>query len=125
MFTKISRKSAEVLYDAFIRSLLEYSDVLLCNAAQDSLELLNQVHKRTDRIVSGVTRGTSSESIFSELGGETLETRRNNRMMLLYTDIMHGRAPQYLKDHVPETVKDRTRGTYALRNNSKPFPSGH
>jgi len=114
---KLSRHTLDILYKAYIRSILEYADILFGNATQDNLDKLNKVHKRGGKIVSGAIRGTSSEVIFNELAWETLDTRRDRRKLILYSDIVHNRAPPYLQPHIPQTVQERTQGRYQLRNN--------
>jgi hypothetical protein len=115
---KLSRKSLDLLYTTFVRSILEYCDVLFCNSTLANLEQLDNIQKRAGRIVSGAIRGTSSVSLYNELSWENLKSRRDNRMLVLYSDIIHERAPPYLNEHLPETVEARTGGRYNLRNNN-------
>lgn len=114
---KLSRRTLDILYKAYVRSILEYADILFCNTTQDNLDKLDKVHKRAGKIVSGAIRGTSSETIYHELSWESLDTRREKRKLLLYSDIMHNRAPPYLQEHIPQTVQERTHGRYNLRTN--------
>lgn len=99
-----------------MRSTIEYSDVLLCNASGEILDCLDKVHKRAARIVSGAIRGTHSDVLYNELSWQTLASRREERMLMLYSDIVHGRAPDYLSELLPQTVSMRTGGRYNLRN---------
>ena len=39
-------------------------------------------------------------------------------MTILYSDIIHHRAPSYLLPHIPETVENRVQARYPLRNRS-------
>ena len=64
---KITRKGLEQLYFAYIRSLLEYGDVVFSNAAQNDLNKLDKIHKRGAKIVAGGIRGVSSAVLFDEL----------------------------------------------------------
>ena len=114
----LSRHTLDILYKTYVRSILEYSDILFCNSTQDNLDKLNKVQKRAGKIVSGAIRGISSDVLFSELSWETLESRRDKRMLTLYSDITHDRAPSYLNTHIPQTVQERTQGRYNLRNNN-------
>ena len=63
-------------------------------------------------------RGTSSNKIYTELSWESLQSRRENKMILLYSDILHERSPSYLKPISPQTVKETSQGRYNLQNNS-------
>ena len=76
---KITRKGLEQLYFAYIRSLLEYSDVVFANAAQNVLNNLNKI--------SGI-RGVSSAVLFDELSGNTLAERRKNDQIFMFLDIV-------------------------------------
>lgn len=89
---------------------------LVCNTSQANLDTLNKVQKRAGKIVSGAIRGISSDTLYNELSWETLDARREKRMMILYSDIVHNRAPSYLHSHIPQTVQERTQGRYNLRN---------
>jgi len=114
----LNRRTLDTLYKSYVRSVLEYADIVLCNSTQDNLDKLNKVQKRAGKIVSGAIRGTSSETIYNELSWETLETRREKRMLVFYSDIIHNRAPPYLQSHIPQTVQERTQGRYNLRTNN-------
>ncbi len=93
---KLSRVTLDTLYKAYVRSILEYADLLFCNTSQDNLDNLNKVQKRAGKIVSGAIRGTSSDTLYNELSWETLDARRDKRMLVSYSDIVHNRAPSYL-----------------------------
>ena len=115
---KLSRNSLEILYFTFVRSVLEYSNELFSNATKENLELFDKIQKRAGKIVSGAIRGTSSIKIYTELSWESLQSRRENKMIILYSDILHDRTPSYLKPIIPQTVKETSQGRYNLRNNS-------
>ena len=68
--------------------------------------------------MSGATRCTSSDAIYEELSWQRLSDRRQNCMTILYSDIIHHRAPSYLLPHIPETVENRVQARYPLRNRS-------
>ena len=65
------------MYFAYIRPLLEYSDVVWDNCSLESKKLLDAVHVEAARIVTGATKLCSIERLFMELGWESLQTRRN------------------------------------------------
>ena len=88
---KLSRNSCEILYFTFVRSVLEYSNELFSNATKENLELFDKIQKRAGKIVSGAIRGTSSIKIYTELSWESLQSRRENKMIILYSDILHDR----------------------------------
>ena len=110
----VNRKTLEILYKWFIRPGLEYSDIVFDNCTKEEQAHIESVHKRAGRIISGAIRGTSSNVIFTELGWENMQHRRQLHKCLFYHNIINGNAPQYLIDDLPGHVRDRTR--YNLRN---------
>ena len=113
---KITRKGLEQLYFAYIRSLLEYGDVVFANAAQNDLNKLDKIHKRGAKIVAGGIRGVSSAVLFDELSWDTLPERRNNRKLFMFSDIVHHHTPTYLHELLPNSVHTRSGNRYNLRN---------
>ena len=111
---RVSRKSLEKMYFAYIRPLLEYSDVVWDNCSLESKKLLDAVHVEAARIATGATKLCSIERLFMELGWELLQTRRNKHKLTTFYKIMHGLAPTYLSDLIPPIVGQSN--NYALRN---------
>ena len=52
--------------------------------------------------------------LLTDLGWETLQSRRNKHKLVLLYKILHGLAPDYLSELVPPLVQETT--TYNLRN---------
>ena len=111
---KIDRHSLNILYTTFIRPTLEYGDVLLCNLTENQKYQIEMVQKRAGRIVSGATRGVTRNTIYSELGWESLEKRRERHCILYFHKILHGQTPAFLSDLLPGYVFERV--SYNLRN---------
>ena len=118
MSHKLSRKSLETMYFSYVRSILEYADILFCNTSQENLKQIDTMQKRAGKIVSGAMRCTSSDAIYEELSWQRLSDRRQNRMTILYSNKIHHRAPSYLLPHIPENVENRVQARYPLRNRS-------
>ena len=110
----VNRKTLEILYKSFIRPGLVYSDIVFDNCTKEEQAHIESLHKRAGRIISGAIRGTSSNAIFTELGWENMQHRRQQHKCLFYHDNINGNAPQYLIDDLPGHARDRTR--YNLRN---------
>ena len=89
---KLSRNSLEILYFTFVRSVLEYSNELFSNATKEDLKLFDKIQKRAGKLVSGAIRGTSSIKIYTKLSWESLQSRRENKMIILYCDILYDRT---------------------------------
>ena len=111
---KIDRHSLNILYTTFVRPTLEYGDVLLCNLTENQKYNVEMVQKRAGRIVSGATRGVSRNVIYSELGWESLEKRRERHCILYLYKILHGQTPAFLSELLPGYVFERV--PYNLRN---------
>ena len=111
---KLDRKTLEVMYKSFIRPVIEYGDVLLSNITDGQAYKLECVQKRCARVVCGGIRGTSRHVLYEELGWESLGSRREKHRLFMLHKIIHGNAPNYLKEIVPDIVSKRT--NYSLRN---------
>ena len=77
-----------------------------------------RIQKRDGKIVSGAIKGTAYATILSELGWESLQARLERRKLILFADIVHGNAPNYLQQDLPPSVQLRTQNRYQLRNRS-------
>ena len=115
---KLSRKSLEAMYFSYVRSILEYADIVFCNTSQENLKQIDTIQKRAGKIVIGAIRCTPSDAIYKELSWQRLSDRRQKPITILYFDIIHHRAPSYLLPHIPETVENRVQACYPLRNRS-------
>ena len=111
---RVSRKSLEKIYFAYIRPLLEYSDVVWDNCSTATKKQLDAIHFDAARIISGATKLCSIDKLFSELGWESLQTRRDKHKFIIFYKILHGSAPNYLADLVPPLVQNIS--SYNLRN---------
>jgi hypothetical protein len=72
------------------------------------------IQKNAARTVIGATARSRTEGLYTEIAWEPLKSRRESHRATLMYNIVHGRAPSYLGDLVPEAVGDRT--GYMLRN---------
>ena len=75
---------------------------------------MEAIHTEAARIIVGATKLCSIEKLFTDLGWETLQSRRNKHKLVLLYKILHGLAPDYLSELVPPLVQETT--TYNLRN---------
>ena len=60
------------------------------------------------RIVTGGTKLCSIDKLYSELGWDSLQSRRNNNLITMYK-ILHGLTPNYPIDLMPPTVQETSR----------------
>ena len=74
---KLDRVTLERLYVAFIRSKLEYAAIVWDNCTQELSDLIENVHYRAGKIISGAIHRTSHEFVYHELGWDSLRERRH------------------------------------------------
>ena len=68
------------------------------------------------RIATGTTKLVSIENLYSEIGWDTLETRRNKQKFTLFYKMVCNLTPYYLSSLDPSTVTETSR--YNLRNSN-------
>ena len=81
---RVSGKSLEKIYFAYIRPLLEYSDAVWDNCSTATKKQLDAIHIDAARIISGATKLCSIDKLFSELGWESLQTRRDKHKLIIF-----------------------------------------
>ena len=113
---ELDRKSLQTIYFSFIRPLLEYADVVWNNCAQYESNELEKIQNEAARIVTGVTKLVSINSLLLETGWETLASRRKKHKLTLFFKMQNGLSPDYLTSLVPATVGSTS--SYPLRNAS-------
>jgi hypothetical protein len=79
---QLDRRSLEVIYLTFIRPSLEYADVVYLNSTQYEKLELDKIQNEASRIVCGATKLLSLDKFHSEVPWESLESRRNNHMLI-------------------------------------------
>ena len=90
---RFSRKSLEKMYCAFVRPLLEYSDIVWDNCSSESQKNLDAIHVEAAGIVTGGTKLCSIDKLYSELGWDSLQSRRNKHKLITLYKILHGLTP--------------------------------
>ena len=113
---RICRKSLEQIYHTFIRPLLEYCDAVWDNCSTENKKQLESIHTEAGRIITGATKLCSIEKMFSDLGWESLQSRRDKHKLIIFYKIMNGFSPGYLRELIPPTVQATIR--YNLRNSN-------
>jgi hypothetical protein len=111
---RLGRNTLLTMYQAFIRPILEYGNIVWCNLSNAESDLIESVQRRAGRIISGAIIRTPTNVVYNELGWETLAERRKRNSLLCFHKIVHGTAPKYLQDILPPTVGSGSR--YSLRN---------
>ena len=111
---RISRKPLEQIYICFIRPLLEYCDSVWDNSSSEMKKKFDAIHIEAARTITGATKLCSIDKLLSELGLETLQSRRDKHRLVIFYKIMNGLTPDYLRDLVPPLVQEAS--NYNLRN---------
>ena len=76
-----TRKSLETIYLTFIRSLLEYGDVIWDNCTQYEKNELDKIQNEAARITTGTTKLVSLDNFYKEVGWQTLHRRRQDHKL--------------------------------------------
>jgi hypothetical protein len=72
----LPRSCIEKMYKSFIRSLLDYTDVIYDNCSKFDTDKLEPVQRRACIIATWAIRLTKHETLLQEVGLETLKSRR-------------------------------------------------
>ena len=106
-----SRQSLEICYKSFIRPIIEYGNVLYNNCNKEDSDRLESVQLNAARLVTGGKRGTSHESLYRELGWNTLKTRRDNTGLTFVYKMLNRDAPDYLCKVIEPFIPRHAKGT--------------
>ena len=113
----LSRSSLENMYLNFIRSLLEYGDVVWDSCTAELKNDIESVQNEAARIVSGATK-RNIHTLLAELRWDTFACRQSkkHRLTLLYK-MKHGLTPNYLtydSKSIPRPISSKKRRKYTL-----------
>ena len=111
---QLCRKNLEKLYLVFIRPIFEYASEVWDNCGIGYSNKLETLQLEAARIVTGLPIFTKLETLYKEIGWETLEERRKRRKLQMFYNIQNKNAPDYLVNLIPPNIQSTTR--YPLRN---------
>lgn len=112
----LSRQNLEKIYFTYIIPLLEYACELWDGCSEYDFNKIEQIQYEAARIVSGLPKFASIESLYFETGWEPLNSRRRRRKLNMFYKIHNRNCPSYLQDCLmPFSRGDDTRN---LRNNT-------
>ena len=103
----INQKSLEPINFAYIRSLLEYADVLWDNCTQQQCNDIEKIQLEAGRIVE-------IDKLYKEQSWLKLSERRDLHKLFLFFKMNHGLSPPYLSNLLPLHVGELS--SYRLRN---------
>ena len=110
----LSRKALANIYLTFIRPAMEYACEVWDGCLERDIEKLEKIQLEAARIVTGLTKFTSKESLYFETGWDTLFNRRQYRKLNIFYKMHNKMCPDYLNNCLPPLVSDVS--TYELRN---------
>ena len=110
----LNRKTLSKIYTVFIRPHFEYACEVWDGCSIEQADKLERLQLEAARIVTGLPRYASSQSLYFETGWELLSERRRVRKLMLFHKIHKGLAPSFLHDLLPPMGENRT--SYKLRN---------
>ena len=76
---KMSRMSLNKMHLSYIRPIIEYANVLWDGCSNENESRIEKVQLEAARLVSGLTRSTSTNKIYQEIGWKTLHRRRKEK----------------------------------------------
>ena len=100
------------IYKSFVRPHLDYGDIIYETASIGSFQKkLESIQYNAALAITGATRGTYKEKIYSKLGLESLQGTRWYRKLCAFYKILTNISPIYLSDTIPSTSR-----TYSSRD---------
>jgi hypothetical protein len=94
----LNRENLEKIYFTYIRPLLEYVCELWDGCTILDLNKIEQIQHEAARIITGLLKFASIESLYFETGWEPLHSRRHSRKLHLFYKIRNNDSPLYLYD---------------------------
>ena len=83
-------------------SHLDHGDIIYDNSSKATLsQMIESVQYNAALAITGVIRGSSRETLYHELGFDSLHDRRWCRKLCFYYKIRHNKCPLYLAELLP------------------------
>ena len=91
-----SRSALNQIYISYMRSLLEYSAMVWDGCTVQDKTALEKLQHEAARIVTGLTRSTSLDSLYRECGWVSLSERRKFQKLCFVYKCNNGQVPSGL-----------------------------
>ena len=99
----IPRSSLITLYKSFIRSHLDFADVIYDQPNNKTFcDKIESIQYNAALAITGAIRGTSKDKLYKELGFESLSSRRWFKRLTLFHKIINNNGPSYLLNIIPK-----------------------
>ena len=103
------------IYKSFIRSLLDYRDIIYDQACKVPFhQKIDSIQYNAALAITGAIRGTSREKLYPELGFESLVSRRWYLKLCCFYEVFKTQSLRYLFKVIPIAKR-----AYITRNNDK------
>lgn len=103
LYNFIPRPALVTIYKTFIRSHLDYGDIIYDQPSNASLPYkIESIQYNAALAITGTIRGTSREKIYRELGLESLSTRRWMCCLCHHYRVLNNKSPEYLFSLTPQ-----------------------
>ena len=113
---KFDRKTLEIFYFSFIRPIMEYGNILFAGETDRDLMKINNIEKQAKRIGTGAIAKCNLNLLDIEVKWESIETRRNNSVLIMLYKIINGDAPSSLINIFNNVYGESVGTQYNLRN---------
>ena len=108
----VPTKTLDQIYKMFVRPHLDYCDIIYHTPSisnpyfsnqklASSMERIERIQYQAGLAVTGCWQGSNRNSLYEELGWESLSDRRWARRLSYFYKIIHGFSPDYLLEHLP------------------------
>ena len=101
-----SRMALETCYKSFVRPIIEYGNIIYDSCTQGQSKQIESLQLEAARLVTGTKKGSSPSNLVSELGWESLQSRRSNAKNVKMYEIANRIAPSYLIDIIEKFRPD-------------------
>ena len=122
LYLTLSRNSLLTIYKTFVRSILDYADIIydkpLTESFKDKLEM---VQYNAALVITGAIKGTSHDRIYRELVLQSLAERRWSRKIFFFHKMINSLLPLYLKSYVSYCGEGVYRTRSANQKNLRQF----
>lgn len=102
----LSKRVLSNIYLSFIRPVLEYGCEVWDGCYISEIDKLEKIQLEAARIVTGLTKFASRESLYFETGWDTLDNRRKQKKLITFYKVHNKLCPEYLYDCLPPMVSD-------------------
>ena len=119
----LSRKSLLTIYKSFVRSILDYADIIYDKPLNESFKKkIELAQYNAALIITGAIKGTFRDKIYQEMGLESLADRRWSWKLIFFHKIILGLQPSYLQNYLTPYDNERSYLTrYAAQKSIKTF----